>query len=128
MAERLTEKQTENFYSGKGNDLGDILVKLGKLEDVIEKYGIESVEELDYNLEVFNKMRKVNGELNQENYRNKQDRDTWKKACEKMAFNYDTKLKCENCFLREQCSKEYGGNAEMALSNYFYQQARKESE
>lgn len=46
MAERLTEKHNNGSYTGKGNDLWDILTKLGKLEDILEKYDIESVEEL----------------------------------------------------------------------------------
>lgn len=54
MAERLIENRGEDFYSGKGNELGKILLKLGKLEDILEKYGFDA-EDLDYVLEDYSK-------------------------------------------------------------------------
>ena len=122
MAERLTEKHNNGSYTGKGNDLWDILTKLGKLEDILEKYDIESVEELDFRLafkqnDVFN--YKVVTELEQE-------RDTWQRACE-LACDAMTKLggdDCCGCRLNKEmckiCENKKG------LIDYFYQQAKTE--
>lgn len=86
MAERLTKKISKTiqdkyslgqylYYDFAGlDDINKLLNKLGKLEDILEKYGIESVEELDYLLEVFKKMRKQYGKLNQENCKSKKTR------------------------------------------------------
>ena len=94
MAERLTKKITKTiqdkyslgsylYYDFNGaENTNRLLNKLGKLEDIMEKYGIESVEELDYLLEVFKKMRKEYGKLNQENCKSKKQLNTWKRACE----------------------------------------------
>lgn len=113
MAERLTRKIGYEYEKAKREtQLLEINNKLGKLEDILEKYGIESVEELDYLLEVFKKMRKEYGKLNQENYKNKKDRDTWKRACE---------LACEredDCYVYDNIHRAYE----------FYQQAKKEGE
>ena len=131
MAERLTDKNHEainkcgefsSCYSCKKEIcyITEVCEKLGKLEDILEKYGIESVEELDDLLEVFKKMRKEYGKLNQENYKNKKDRDTWKRACE---------MACET--LKQVMGKPLwiGGNIpapEVKDTEYFYQQAKKE--
>ena len=53
--------------------------KLGKIEDLLEKYGIESVEELD---KLIDGMQSTINVLLQRNKNTKQDRDTWQKACE----------------------------------------------
>lgn len=130
MAERLTKKITKTiqdkyslgsylYYDFNGaENTNRLLNKLGKLEDIMERLGINFVEDLEDEI----------NSLRVDKYIYKQDRDTWKKACEKMAFNYDAKLKCSTCFLKEQCSKQYGGNYEQALSDYFYQQAKREGE
>lgn len=51
MAERLTDKQVaEKYRNGYFGDIGITgarYIKLTKLEDIMDKYGIESVEELD---------------------------------------------------------------------------------
>ena len=124
MAERLTKKISktiQNKYSlgsylyydfAEIDDTNKLLNKLGRLEDILEKYGIESVEELDYLLEVFKKMRKEYGKLNQENYKNKKDRDTWKRACE---------LACK-------WFKQTGFIGDQTKVDYYYQQAKKEGE
>lgn len=102
--------------------------RLGKLlEDILEKYGVD-IQNLDYILEDYSKNQGRYFAICEEMDDLKKDRNTWKRACEKMAFNYDAKLKCSACFLKEQCSKQYGGNYEQALSDYFYQQAKKEGE
>ena len=120
MAERLTEKdkygnnaifQKKDKFTiakDKNNDIrvyGKAIDKLAQLEDIMAKYGIESVEELDFRLafkqnDVFN--YKVVTELEQE-------RDAWKRACE---------LACD-VILRftDGCP---------CKADYFYQQAKKE--
>ena len=109
MAERLTK---EYYYTWDENGtkklsyIQKLQNKLGKLEDILEKYGVESVEELDFRLafkqnDVFN--YKVVTEL-------EQDRDTWKRACE---------LACERF-------KQTGFIGDQTKVNYFYQQAKKE--
>jgi len=122
--DRLTEKQTENFYSGRGNDLGDILLKLGKLEDIMEKYGIESVEELENILRTHIGMAKLQVANFIKENELKHERDTWKKACE---------LACESiaedyvsytteCFTPPNAVEE----KKKEQINYFHQQAQKE--
>ena len=44
---RVTEYVSSEYQLVLGNSLADIFNKLGKLEDILEKYGIESVEELE---------------------------------------------------------------------------------
>ena len=119
MAERLTKKITKTiqdkyslgsylYYDFNGaENTNRLLNKLGKLEDIMEKYGIESVEELDERIHkgAFNYIDKLIAEL---------ERDTWKKACE---------LACEEI----DCEYMYGINKEN-YSQYFYQQAKKEGE
>ena len=122
MAERLTKKITKTiqdkyslgsylYYDFNGaENTNRLLNKLGKLEDIMEKYGIESVEELDYLLEVFKKMRKEYGKLNQENCKSKKQLNTWKRACE---------LACE-------WFKQTGFIGDQTKVDYFYQQAKTE--
>ena len=118
MVERLTKKISETIqdkYSlgsylyydfAEIDDTNQLLNKLGKLEDILEKYGVESMEELDFRLafkqnDVFN--YKVVTELEQE-------RDAWKRACE---------LACEredDCYVYDNIHRAYE----------FYQQAKKE--
>ena len=119
MAERLTKKIVKTvqdkyslgqylYYDFAGlDDTNKLLNKLGRLEDILEKYGIESVEELekemhslmliisilnDYGIEDYNEldeilkefsyMKKMETEIGKELKFYKTDRDTWKRACE----------------------------------------------
>lgn len=83
MAERLTERKeikgiTYTIQPHIENNL--VIHKLGLLEDILEKYGIESVEELDKKLA---------------------DSDTWQKACE---------LACEredDCYVYDNIHRAY---------------------
>ena len=114
MAERLTKKISktiQNKYSlgsylyydfAEIDDTNKLLNKLGELEDILEKYGLE-VEELDATLKM--KTNSIKGFEKLE-----QDRDTWKKACE---------LACEredDCYVYDNIHRAYE----------FYQQAKKE--
>ena len=117
MAERLTIKNSDNTYSHPTDTTFEMVFnKLGELEDIFEKYGIESVKELDFRLafkqnDVFNYKEITKLET---------DRDTWKMACE---------LACENMKLPVDIligNKEF--NECHSIVEYFYQQAKEESE
>ena len=119
MAERLTERQNNSFYTGKGNELGDILNKLGELEDIMDKYNIKTISQLKARLSGEDKSHKSAMEY-------MKDRDTWQKACE-LACETMTKLggdDCCGCRLNKEmckiCENKKG------LIDYFYQQAKKE--
>lgn len=125
MAERLTEVgmfiDTPVFIikNGKKSEAVD---KLAQLEDILEKYGVESVEELDFRLafkksDVFN--YKVITELEQE-------RDTWKRACE-LACNYMCKfvIPCPDIH-RKECESFCDLKKADCYKDYFYQQAKKD--
>ena len=80
--------------------------RLGKLEDILEKYGIMSVEDLEVKLRTTNKdIKKAQQELAEIYIK---DRDTWKRACE---------LACEredDCYVYDNIHRAYE----------FYQQAK----
>lgn len=117
MAERLTEKVFDN--NGKQQDIYEWSSvsslecnrKLGKLEDILEKYNIDSVEELEELLDDNKYAQNVVVKQLVELQNAKTDRDTWKRACE---------LACD-VILRftDGCP---------CKADYFYQQAKKEKE
>lgn len=119
------------FYAIKGyqstsyNDiqLSNIYSKLLQLEDLMEKYGIESLKELDFRLAF-----KQNDIANYKYISQLgQDRDTWKKACE---------LACEHIANIEWLSvpeTDNDANDEIETIkkqniNYFYQQAKEKKD
>ena len=127
MAERLTEKIFDN--NGKQQDIYEWSSasslecnrKLGKLEDILEKYGVD-IQNLDYILEDYSKNQGRDFAICEERDTLRQERDTWKRACE---------LACET--LKQVMGKPLwiGGNIpapEVKDTEYFYQQAKKESE
>lgn len=130
MAERLTKKINKTiqdkyslgsylYYDFNGaENTNRLLNKLGKLEDILEKYGIESVEELDkkighyidkIELEAENDyLKKTIEKQNVVTQSISKDRDTWKRACE---------LACEredDCYVYDNIHRAYE----------FYQQAK----
>ena len=121
MAERLTRNNKVNFYfHDEASNM--VYYKLQKLEDIMVKYGIESVEELDkkighyidkIDLEAENDyLKKAIEKQNIVTQSISKDRDTWKRACE---------LACEredDCYVYDNIHRAYE----------FYQQAKKESE
>ena len=143
MAERLTIKNSDNTYSQPTDTTFEMVFnKLGKLEDILEKYGIESVEELECLIEqtpkfiVKENIEKYGQEINGVFFSNEQmlilsqynelqkpykkryeqikiDRDTWKRACE---------LACD--VLRDINYKIYNEDR-IDFENTFYQQAKK---
>ena len=125
MANKLTERKkikgiTYTIQPHIENNL--VIHKLGLLEDILEKYGIESVEELNkkigyyidkIDLEAENDyLKKAIEKQNIVTQSISKDRDTWKKACE---------LACEEI----DCEYMYSINKEN-YSQYFYQQAKTE--
>lgn len=119
MAERLTKKITKTiqdkyslgsylYYDFNGaENTNRLLNKLGKLEDILEKYGID-IQNLDYILEDYSKNQGRYFAICEEMDDLKKDRDTWQKACE---------LACD-VILRftDGCP---------CKADYFYQQAKK---
>lgn len=141
MAERLTKKINKTmqdkyslgsylYYDFAGlDDTNKLLNKLGKLEDILEKYGVESIEELNerledveqYNYETNHQfidvMAKYGIESIEELDKKLDDRDTWKRACELASSHISwCPAKQGEC----NCSKE-----KRDCTNFFYQQAKK---
>lgn len=126
MAERLTRNNKVNFYfHDEASNM--VYYKLQNLEDIMEKYGIEDLEQ--YLL----KMRKVDKELRDTiqqlhtiidsiGY----DRDTWKRACE-LACNYMCKfvIPCPDIH-RKECESFCNLNKADCYKDYFFQQAKKD--
>ena len=109
MAERLTRNNKFSIYNQ--NNLETMYDKLAEIEDTMEEYDIEDLEQ--YLL----KMRKVDKELRDTiqqlhtiidsiGY----DRDTWKRACEFACERED------DCYVYDNIHRAYE----------FYQQAKKE--
>ena len=140
MAERLTK---EYYYTWDENGtkklsyIQKLQNKLGKLEDIMEKYGIESVELLEHIIKKGKVINSVIEDFAKEEYdKIKQDRDTWKRACElaceKLADIYSH---CEYELFgdsvdeyRKYC-EENGNplqNIRYCETKYFYQQAKTE--
>ena len=98
MAERLTRNNKVNFYfHDEASNM--VYYKLQKLEDIMEKYHCNDIEELEKKLA---------------------DSDTWQKACE---------LACETLKQVMGKPLWIGGNIpapEVKDTEYFYQQAKKE--
>lgn len=142
MAERLTRNNKVNFcFHDKASNM--VYYKLQDLEDIMEKYGIESVEELDDLIANYRTSPILTEEMIKEIAVNEQRKviqsmikeitekecnqlytelNTWKRACE---------LASET--LKQVMGKPLwiGGNIptpEVKDSDYFYQQAKKEGE
>ena len=167
MAKRLTKKiskTTQDKYSlgsylyydfAEIDDTNKLLNKLGKLEDILERYGIESLEELECLIEqtpkfgVKENVEKCGQEINgvffsneqmlilsqydelQEPYKKryeqvKSDRDTWKRTCE-LACDYMCKfvIPCPDIH-RKECESFCDLNKADCYKDYFYQQAKEE--
>lgn len=133
MAERLTDKTNHkainrcsdysSCYSCRREIcyIDELCEKLGELEDIMDKYGIEDLEQYveekrKQDKELRDNIQQLHTIINSTGY----DRDTWKKACE---------LASET--LKQVMGKPLwiGGNIptpEVKDSDYFYQQAKKE--
>lgn len=130
MAGRLTKKiskTVQDKYSlgqylyydfAEIDDTNKLLNKLGKLEDILEKRGVD-IQSLDYILNNYSKNQGIVFAICEERDTLRQERDTWKRACE---------LACEEI----NCSDNYGSKTYTIppeeMLQYFYQQAKKEKE
>ena len=129
MTERLTIKNSDGTYSQPTDTTFEMVFnKLGRLEDILEKYGIESVEELNKKIGYYTDKIDLEAEndylkktIEKQNIVTQsilKDRDVWRSACE---------LACET--LKQVMGKPLwiGGNIptpEVKDSEYFYQQAK----
>ena len=120
MAERLTEVGMfidTPVYKIKNGKKGEAVDKLAKLEDIMEKYDIESFELLEHIIKKGMVINSAIEDFAKEEYdKIKQDRDTWKRACE---------LACD--VLRDINYKIYNEDR-IDFENILYQQAKKEGE
>ena len=133
MAERLTEndkygnnaifqkKDKFTIAKDKNNDIrvyGKAIDKLAQLEDIMEKYGIESFELLEHIIKKGMVINPIIDDFAKEEYdKMKQDRDTWQKACELAC----KELEKRNCFAQDKQTRRI-----VDLKDYFYQQAKTE--
>ena len=119
MAERLTkQKTTKGITKAVVKHCVDtmqmIIDKLCAFEDILEKYGIESVEELD---KLTDGMKSTISVLLDRNKNTKQDRNTWQKACE---------LACQNISVVQIITNDDIESNIDNLPKYFYEKAKKE--
>ena len=130
MAERLTEfnktgwvlklDEPQNEFEARQQLMSKFKFaceKLGKIEDMLEKYGIESLDTLEHIIKKGQVITStIEGFANEVYDEMEQDRDTWKKACE---FACDV--------LRDINYKIYNEDR-IDFENTFYQQAKKEGD
>ena len=139
MAERLTTRFHGILVKEADVSKIQVITKLGQLEDIMDKYDIESFELLEHIIKKGKVINSVIEDFAKEEYdKMKQDRDTWKRACElaceKLADIYSH---CEYELFgdsvdeyRKYC-EENGNplqNIRYCETKYFYQQAKKEKE
>lgn len=87
--------------------------RLGKFEDILEKYGVESLDTLEHIIKKGQVIASTIEGFAKEAYNEIQtDRDTWQKAC---------KLACK-------WFKQTGFIGDQTEVDYYYQQAKKEGE
>ena len=137
MAERLTTRFHGILVKEADVSKIQVITKLGQLEDIMDKYDIESFELLEHIIKKGKVINSVIEDFAKEEYdKMKQDRDTWKRACElaceKLADIYSH---CEYELFgdsvdeyRKYC-EENGNplqNIRYCETKYFYQQAKKE--
>ena len=138
MAERLTKKITKTiqskyslgsylYYDFNGaENTNRLLNKLGKLEDIMEKYGID-VEKLDKELSISRLLHQIIAELSKMVTKAENERDTWQKACE-LACRHIAEVEWLSCPETDDISEsenEIKTLTKQAL-NCFYQQAKTE--
>lgn len=115
MAERLTKKDKPIIKNQLEDNMSinesTAIKRLWKYENVMEKYNIESIELLEHIIKKGMVINPIIDDFAKEEYdKMKQDRDTWKRACE---------LACEredDCYVYDNIHRAYE----------FYQQAKTE--
>ena len=117
---RLDDGFSKSYYWGKAID------KLAQLEDILEKYGIESAKELDVRLD--KTMLEWKNEVDKD-FKDmiKSDRDTWQKACE-LACKHIAEVEWLSCPETDDISESENEIKTLTKQslNYFCQQAKKE--
>ena len=131
MAERLTEHKTRKGVTEivvkPCVDINIVIHKLCLFEDIMEKYGVESFELLEHIIKKGMVINSVIEDFAKEEYdKMKQDRDTWKRACELACVFACSEVDCDNCPIYEKC--KWCGDCVHNLFDYFYQKAKKEGE
>lgn len=128
MAERLTKKISKTIqdkYSlgsylyydfAEIDDTNKLLNKLGKLEDIMERLGINFVEDLEDEIK----------SLRVDKYVYKKDRDNWKRACE-LACK-DKEIGIIKIINNPEIADLVKKNGSATLADYFYQQTKKEKD
>ena len=119
MAERLTKKDKPILKNQLEDNMSinesTAIKRLWKYENVMEKYNIESIELLEHIIKKGMVINPIIDDFAKEEYdKMKQDRDTWKRACE---------LACD--VLRDINYKIYNEDR-IDFENTFYQQAKME--
>lgn len=125
MAERLTEhnktgwalklNDPQNEFEAKQQLMSKFKLaceKLGKLEDIMEKYNCKVVEDLQKELSTNKLLHETIAELSKMVTKAENERDTWQKACELMGEELDM-----------YATKE---DNTISTAQYFYQQAKTE--
>lgn len=145
MAERLTRNNNVNFYFH--NEASNMVYyKLQDLEDIMEKYGIESLDILEQELKIAREIERLKNkefdfgnsaivdkdfykDLTREIEKLETDRDTWKRACE-MACRHIAEVEWLSCPETDDISESKNEIETLKKHslNYFYQQAKKEGE
>ena len=110
-------------YKIKNGKKSEAVDKLAQLEDILEKYGIRSMEELEVKLKILKKqIKKAQQELAEIYIK---DRDTWKKACE-LACRYIAEVEWLSCPETDDISESENEIKTLTKQslNYFCQQAK----
>lgn len=145
MAERLTTRFHGILVKEADVSKIQVITKLGQLEDIMEKYGIESVELLEHIIKKGIVINSIIEDFAKEEYdKMKQDRNTWKRACELACreaplhcpnspeyYNAQDEYGSDEPYYIQESACEFSDDAERCLEcqiNYFYQQAKKEGE
>lgn len=118
---RLTRKIGYEYEKAKREtQLLEINNKLGKLEDLMEKYGIESVEELE---EILKDKEFIKYSAKKVLH----DRDTWERIAE-LEKDYITKIlnDGEKCYVKNYMELLSEMEEEQTILDYFYTKAQEE--
>ena len=143
MAERLTTRFHGILVKEADVSKIQVITKLGQLEDIMDKYDIESFELLEHIIKKGKVINSVIEDFAKEEYdKMKQDRDTWKRACELACreapmhcpnppeyYNAQDEYGSDEPYYIQESACEFSDDAERCLEcqiNYFYQQAKKE--
>lgn len=129
MVERLTRNNKVNYYfHDEASNI--VYYKLQKLEDIMEKYSVESFELLEHIIKKGMVINSTIEDFAKEEYdKIKQDRDTWQKACE-LACRHIAEVEWLSCPETDDISESENEIKTLTKQslNYFCQQAKKEGE